>query len=163
VHEGHRPGFGVGVGVTVGGGVGAAVGRGVVAGLGLGVDTLPPLLECAVGVVCLPGPWDGDGPVRPVDGARNGAISPGPGWWKPLGGVPPNPPTVSTVAVAALSAPLPAHEPRPPKFAQRRPMLGICPIQAPKPTVRQRRPIEMFRNARTIAGSSCVPATRVSS
>jgi hypothetical protein len=50
-----------------------------------------------------------------------------------------------------------------PNSCQRRPRLGIWPIHAPIPTVRQRRPIEMLRNARTMAGSSCVPATRVNS
>lgn len=79
------------------------------------------------------------------------------------GGGGPNPPTVITVAVTALSAPVPTQVLRLPNSCQRRPRLGIWPIQAPIPTVRQRRPIEMLRNARTMAGSSWVPATRVSS
>src|SRR5580693_7019398 len=95
-------------------------------------------------------PGELEGWARTMDGLGEGA-----------GG--PNPPTVITVAVTALSAPVPAQVLKLPKACQTRPRFGICPIHAPIPTARQRRPIEMLRNARTMAGSSWVPATRVSS
>jgi hypothetical protein len=76
---------------------------------------------------------------------------------------PPKLPATSTVAAAAVAVPDAAHVPTRPKPANRRLIAGICPIHAPKPMVRQSRPTEMLRNARTITGSSCVPATRISS
>ena len=72
-------------------------------------------------------------------------------------------PTVKTVAVVTLSAPELTHEPRRLSSDQSRLRAGICPNHALKPIVRQRRPTETFRNARTTPGSSCEPATRVSS
>ena len=72
-------------------------------------------------------------------------------------------PAAITAAAPTESAPVPAHDPILPSSLQRRPSVGICPTHAPKPMVRQRRPTEMLRKARTIAGSSWVPAARVSS
>jgi len=158
-HAAHFGEFGVGVelglGVGVGRGVGAEVDPGCVAGAVVGgaPSTAPGA------VIVWPAEGGGEESVRPgeLSGCSGNPETPGEG----MGG--PNPPTVSTAALTALSAPVPAQVPTPPKADHRRPMSGIWPIHAPMPTVRQRRPIEILRNARTMPGSSWVPATPVSS
>jgi hypothetical protein len=122
-------------GFGVGAGVGAGVGVDVCLGLG-GVVALPAPDGWGVEVGCPPEPDCGDDAVDPgeFDGcagsAPNGVCDPGPGWLNTLGPLGDgiglaNPPTVSTVAVTAPSAPVPAQEPTPPRADQTRPILGI--------------------------------------
>jgi len=171
MHNGQSDcGGGVGIGVAVGIGVGVGFGLDVGVAVEVGADVE---WGCGVGDDVAPGaadvPGAAEGCPAEVDGGaddmRPGELKGWPGMSDAPGdgGGGPNPPTVSTVAVTALSAPVPAQVPKLLKACQRRPRLGIWPIHAPIPTMRQRRPIEMLRNARTMAGSSWVPATRVNS
>jgi hypothetical protein len=173
-----HPGDGVAVGVGGGGGVGRGVGRGV----GIGVAGR----DVAVGGVVLRGATVGAtlGPT-----AAGGGVTVHPGWPGSLFGcvgapvapgaiavacdvsvegpgdglgTPATPDTARTVAVAAVAMPMPPAPPNPPKL-KRRPRTGSWATHAPTPIVRQRRPTETLRNARTTMGSSCVPATRTSS
>jgi hypothetical protein len=155
-------GFGVGDATGLGVGVGAGFGRGVGLGCGVALGGLVGAgVDEEVGSVVRLGSDRGTGAAGDAAcGARCAARSPvavGEG-----SGVP-RAPMVRTVAVVALNAPLPARDPRRPSSVHRRLIAGICPTHAPMPMVRQRRPTEMFKNARTTIGSSCVPATRVSS
>jgi hypothetical protein len=169
------PGGGVGCGVAVGVGVAPGLepdeppvpdcppdtggvpwllvlGEGVaVAGAGdaLGATlfgAVPPLLVCG---------------LDPCEMAGGGAAEAG--WPCPMRPEPPKLPIASMPAVAVVAAPDDTTAPTRPKPAKSRLIAGICPIQAPNPIVRHRRPTEMLRKARTIEGSSCVPATRMSS
>lgn len=164
----HGSDGGGGVGVGVGLGVGRGVGSGVCLSLGIGVGFGDGLADdvgvgravtggrVTAGVARSVGVDDGVVcEIAPCDVRRPVALGDGTGLASP--------PTVSTVAVVALSAPLTTQDPRRPSSVQRRLIAGIWPTQAPKPMVRQRRPTEIFRKARTMAGSNCVPATRVSS
>jgi hypothetical protein len=142
------------------GGVGEAAGcelEGALETDGVGADgEAPPLIE-PPGV--RPGPAGTLAPILAL-GAKATPVPPrGPGPGDVAG--PTAPLTAITVAAAAATKPVPeaAH----PQRLISRATVGIWPIHAPNPMVRQRRPTEMLRKARTMAGSSCVPATRTSS
>jgi hypothetical protein len=82
----------------------------------------------------------------------------------PLGSVglspPAMPPTATMPRAPMVATPVPSQLPMP---DQSPPSVGIWAIHAPMPIVLQRFPEEMLRKARTITGSNCVPATRMSS
>jgi hypothetical protein len=180
VHAAQLHGPGAGVGEGVGGevgpgvGVGLGVGAGVAGGgvtpgrpvaLGAAVGATAPAGTVVPGVVSVqPGE-----PGRPFGmvGAAVGAIAvecdlsidvPGEGLEPPA-----TPDTARTVAVAAVAMPIPPAAPPNPPMLKTRPRMGSWATHAPMPIVRHRRPTDTLRKARTITGSSCVPATRTSS
>jgi hypothetical protein len=171
VHAAQLHGSGVAVGTEVGRGVG--VGLGVVVGRFVGRRVGPGELRTGGAlpvIVGVPTPgWPGiafgrEG-VAPCDGAEAVAVELPPETAADGPGVgPTTPANARTVAMAAdaMPAPEPAMPPKPPK-PNNRPSVGTWAIQAPYPMVRQRRPTEILRKARTIVGSNCVPAQRTSS
>jgi hypothetical protein len=162
VGTGVAVGLGVGFGVAVGGGVGRVVdvGEGCRVGVTVGATVLgAAVVGCGVSVTVGDSPGGADGADAVASGGveRDGgavadddpcdvstlvALGEGSGAAMPL--------TKSAPATPAATAPLPASEPSRPSSVKRRLRAGICPIQAPNPMVRHRRPTEMLRNARTI-------------
>ena len=141
--------FGFGAGVGLGASAGVGVGLGVTGAVGAGVGL-------AVG-----GGTVGRGLCEGAD-ARAGDRPAGPATTTPRPG-PATPLTASMVAVAAVVMPMPIPELAHPPNPNMRPRVGIWAIHAPRPMVVQRRPTDTLRKARTMTGSSCVPATRTSS
>jgi hypothetical protein len=183
------PGVGEGVAVGPGDGVGVGWGDGDGVGWGDGVDVGPgegPLADGGdvevvdgedevwprrgenVGVAAGVARCVGDPEVVTGVGAEPSPDSTTAGGERlsspllpcPIAGTPVGPATAIAPMAPTVAAPVPAHVPRPDRNL---PKVGTCAIQAPKPIVFQSLPTEMLRKARTIAGSSCVPATRISS